>query len=115
MVDRQRPELTGQISDGLLFSVVDGVCEWIIGVRVWQDAVDDHVLGGQSDGREFGVGAGDLGQSGVLGAGDEDEAGERRVSQRGDRPGVHGALFVQPGQWSQAGRVTFAVCEEVGP
>ena len=61
------------------------------------------------------LGAGDLGQSGVLGAGNEDEAGERRVSQRGDRPGIHGALFVQPRQWSQAGRVTFAVCEEVGP
>lgn len=76
---------------------------------------DGDVLAAQPERGEFAVGAVDLGESGAGGAGDEHEPGALRVRQGVDRGGVHGLLLVEPGERSEARRVTLARREELGP
>ena len=80
-----------------------------------QDPVDHQILPGKTDVGEFFVGAGDLAQSGLLGACHQNQAGAPAIGQRIDGSLVLSTLLLQPGQRAKAGGIAFALVEEAAP
>ena len=105
----------GHGSERGLFAVVDGAGQVVGGGRGGQDAVDDQVGGVDVELGELVQGAGDLAQRGLLGPGDEHQAGAGGVGEGLDGGAVGGAVLLEPAHGPQAGRVALAVVKVAGP
>ena len=80
-----------------------------------QHAVDDQVLLAQADGRQLCMGARDLAQRSLLGARDQDQTSPLGIGQGRDGGAVLRALFLQPCQGTEAGRIALAGLEKAAP
>ena len=77
-----------QVSEGAGFALVDRSGEPVARDVRREHAVDDQVLVGDPDLREFRCGAGGFGERGRLCAGDEDEPGPGGIGQTSEGGGV---------------------------
>ena len=105
----------GHSSERGLFAVVDGAGQVVGGSCGGQDAVNDQVGGMDVELGELVQGAGNLAQRGLLGPGDEHQAGAGEVGEGLDGGAVGGAILLESAHGPQAGRVTLAVVEVAGP
>ena len=104
-------------AQGCVLADIQGAVERVghVGRAVREESVDDQVGGRDARLGELGRGAGGLGQRRGLGAGDQHDPGQRRVSQSRNRDGVRGAVLVQPRQGTQARSIALPRCQERGP